>query len=60
MFIDQKEIQGPRGGTAYMQYGIASAGAVVAVRPDGYVGTVAPLDEVAHLEEYFGRFMQRT
>ena len=41
-----------------MAYGIdPSAGALVVVRPDGYVGTVAPLDGVAFLSAYFESFM---
>jgi len=40
------------------RYGISrSAGALVVVRPDGYVGTIAPLDELAALDAYFAGFM---
>ena len=40
------------------RYGISrSAGALVVVRPDGYVGTIAPLDELAVLDAYFAGFM---
>lgn len=50
-------VQGVLGGTAYATYGIKPDGAIVVVRPDGYVGTVAPLDKVKHLDQYFGAFM---
>lgn len=40
------------------RYGISrNAGALVVVRPDGYVGTIASLDELAALDSYFGGFM---
>jgi hypothetical protein len=29
----------------------------VVVRPDGYVGTIAPLDNLAALDAYFAGFM---
>ncbi|CAE6375702.1 unnamed protein product [Rhizoctonia solani] len=32
------------GGQAYQSYGISNDGCVVLVRPDGYVGTILPLD----------------
>ncbi|KAF8586467.1 hypothetical protein K439DRAFT_1340899 [Ramaria rubella] len=57
VFVDQKQVHGVLGGTAYATYGIAPAGAIVVVRPDGYVGTVAPLDKPDHLDDYFAGFM---
>lgn len=42
----------------YETYGVGSEGAVVVVRPDGYVGTVAPLDQVKSLDGYFAEFMR--
>ena len=55
---DQKELLGHSGGTAYITYGISSSGAIVVVRPDGYVGTVAPLDNAGHIDEYFATFLK--
>jgi phenol 2-monooxygenase len=60
VFIDQKEVKGQLGGLAYSTYGISPAGAVVVVRPDGYVGTVAPLDRAEHLDQYFAGFMNHS
>ncbi|KAF8511810.1 FAD binding domain-containing protein [Hysterangium stoloniferum] len=59
VFVDQKEVHGTMGGTAYTTYGILPAGAIVVIRPDGYVGTVAPLDDPDHVDEYFGGFLKR-
>ena len=42
------------GGKGYEAYGIdPKHGAIVVVRPDGYVGTLAPVDGVAELGAYF-------
>lgn len=49
---------GRQGGRAYENLGIGSAGAVVAVRPDGYVGLVFPFDAVRDADEYFASFMR--
>lgn len=44
--------------TAYAAFGIDSfEGAIVVVRPDGYVGKVAPLNLVNDLDTYFASFM---
>ena len=56
--MDDVENKGVHGGTAYQSYGISPAGALVVVRPDGYVGMIAPLDGVKVLEEYFAGFMK--
>lgn len=43
----------------YKNYGIGDEGAVVVVRPDGYVGTVVPLDgAMEELNKYFGGFVR--
>ncbi|KAF8527308.1 FAD binding domain-containing protein [Gautieria morchelliformis] len=58
VFIDQPEVlHSTFGESAYITYGIQPSGAVVVVRPDGFVGTVAPLDKAKHLDEYFSTFM---
>ncbi|KAG6900026.1 hypothetical protein C0993_004083 [Termitomyces sp. T159_Od127] len=41
------------GGDAYVKYGIEPEGAVVIIRPDGYVGAIAPFDHVTDLNAYF-------
>ncbi|KAH9024977.1 FAD binding domain-containing protein [Lactarius hengduanensis] len=61
VLLDDTDITGTRGGWIHERYGISrTAGAVVVVRPDGYVGTVAPLDKLTVLDDYFGSFMLST
>ncbi|KAG5644873.1 hypothetical protein DXG03_007514 [Asterophora parasitica] len=61
VFVDHKEFNGPRGGNAYANFGIDShAGAVVIIRPDGYVGTIAPFEHVADLNGYFAEFTKQS
>ena len=58
VLLDDTDVTGTRGGQIHERYGISrTAGAIVVVRPDGYVGTVAPLDQLTVLDDYFGRFM---
>jgi phenol 2-monooxygenase len=58
VLLDDTDVTGTRGGRIHERYGISrSAGALVVVRPDGYVGTIAPLDELAVLDGYFAGFM---
>jgi phenol 2-monooxygenase len=49
---------GTQGGKAYASYGIGPSGAVVVVRPDGYVGFVSPFDSIQDVEDYFASFMK--
>jgi len=57
VFIDDKDLKGASGGDGYKNYGIDSqTGAIVVVRPDGYVGTVSPLDKIGDINTYFGSF----
>ncbi|CAK5283211.1 unnamed protein product [Mycena citricolor] len=52
------DLRGTQGGTVYSEFGIDPiAGAIVCVRPDGYVGLVAPLQDAVALESFFGAFM---
>ncbi|KAI5474330.1 3-(3-hydroxy-phenyl)propionate hydroxylase [Pseudohyphozyma bogoriensis] len=44
-------------GRAYEKYGVEEEGAVVVVRPDGYVAGVWSLEEVGKSGEYFDGFM---
>ena len=56
VFIDDKDLQGS-GGDGYKNYGIDSkTGAIVIVRPDGYVGMISPLDKISDIDVYFGSF----
>lgn len=58
VLLDDTDVTGTRGGQIHERYGISrSAGALVVVRPDGYVGTIAPLDNLAALDAYFAGFM---
>jgi len=59
-FIDDIDAVGKHGGGGYKYYGIdEKEGAVVVVRPDGYVGAVTPLNKVSDLKEYFNYFMSK-
>lgn len=61
-FVDLQEINGTRGGDAYKTFGIrAEAPVVVVVRPDGYVGAVAPISAEGgdHLQAYLSGFFNR-
>lgn len=51
--MDDQDLWKRAGGDAYKNYAIGAAGAAVVVRPDGYVGIVAPLDQPALLNAYF-------
>lgn len=58
VFIDDSDTRGALGGGGYDYYGInKTEGAIVVVRPDGYVGTIASFDHVADLADYFAPFM---
>ncbi|KAF9466163.1 FAD binding domain-containing protein [Collybia nuda] len=56
VFIDDQEARGRRGGDAYTNYGIYPTGVVVIVRPDGYVGMIAPFDKLQDVDQYFRGF----
>jgi phenol 2-monooxygenase len=58
VFIDDTDASGSFGGGGYSYYGVGAEGALVAVRPDGYVGAIAPLDRVGGLDAYFASFMK--
>lgn len=47
-----------RAGGGYEYYGVHPHGAIVVVRPDGYVGTVAPFEQLADVNDYFASFMR--
>ncbi|KAG2128294.1 FAD binding domain-containing protein [Suillus clintonianus] len=58
VFIDDTDVTGSFGGEGYSYYGVGPEGAFVVVRPDGYVGAIAPLDHVEVLDAYFASFMK--
>ncbi|THU93886.1 hypothetical protein K435DRAFT_724952 [Dendrothele bispora CBS 962.96] len=57
-FLDDTNYTGQIGGKTYSTYGIGTSGAMVVVRPDGYVGMVTPLNGVADLSQYFTSFLR--
>ena len=58
VLLDDVDMQGHNGGGGFDAYGIdKDVGAIVVVRPDGYVGTVTPPDRVDELLEYFAAFL---
>ncbi|TFK80699.1 hypothetical protein K466DRAFT_503427 [Polyporus arcularius HHB13444] len=58
VLVDDIDYAGRSGGGGFAAYGIdPKSGAIVVVRPDGYVGTVAPLDRVEDINAYFSGFM---
>ena len=59
MILDDSDMFGRTGGKGYEAYGIdKSKGVVVVVRPDGYVGIVAPYENIGDVDEYFASFMK--
>jgi phenol 2-monooxygenase (NADPH) len=42
---------------AYETFGIVEGGALVVVRPDGYIGVISQLDDVKKIGEYFSLFL---
>ncbi|PCH36424.1 hypothetical protein WOLCODRAFT_140412 [Wolfiporia cocos MD-104 SS10] len=58
VLLDDTDMFGRSGGGGYDAYGIdRTRGAVVIVRPDGFVGTVAPLEDLSEIDDYFSSFM---
>ena len=59
VLLDDTDMFKRNGGQGYEYFGIdADQGALVIVRPDGYVGIVAPFDKVDEVESYFSGFMK--
>ncbi|KAF8826089.1 hypothetical protein HHX47_DHR6000683 [Lentinula edodes] len=59
VLVDDIDMRGVTGsGKVYESLGINAAGAVIVVRPDGYVAAIAPLDGVSHITSYFTTFMK--
>ncbi|KAI0738661.1 FAD binding domain-containing protein [Daedaleopsis nitida] len=58
VLLDDTDMYARAGAGGYDAYGIdPHAGAIVVVRPDGYVGIVAPFERVDHVNAYFAAFM---
>ncbi|KIK04558.1 hypothetical protein K443DRAFT_92950 [Laccaria amethystina LaAM-08-1] len=59
VLIDDTDVSGKQGGDGYSNYGVEPlVGAIIVVRPDGYVGMVAPFENVKELGAYFVGFMK--
>jgi len=57
VLLDDTDVTGSYGGNGYKKYGIDDKEiTIVVVRPDGYVGTIAPSSALADLDNYFGSF----
>ncbi|TRM68033.1 FAD binding domain-containing protein [Schizophyllum amplum] len=57
ILVDDLDASRRLGGHGYNEFGIDRQGVVVVVRPDGYVGMVAPYDKVIELEAYIKRIL---
>ncbi|KAI0923489.1 hypothetical protein AcV5_009018 [Taiwanofungus camphoratus] len=57
VLLDDFDMYKRSGGGGYGAYGIDPYGAIVIVRPDGYVGMVAPFGDLKDINEYFASFM---
>ncbi|KAF8159367.1 FAD binding domain-containing protein [Crassisporium funariophilum] len=61
VLIDDDDVRGApevSRGNGCRNYGIATTGAIIIVRPDGYVGMTAALHEVKDVGNYLGSFMK--
>ncbi|KAG6336454.1 hypothetical protein ID866_2625, partial [Astraeus odoratus] len=58
VLLDDTDVTGSKGGGAYERFGICPEGVtLVVVRPDGYVGMIAPATALHDVYEYFASFM---
>ena len=58
VLLDDTDMHAREGGGGFAAYGInTEAGAIIIVRPDGYVGMVAPYEKLEDVSTYFGSFM---
>ncbi|KIK79749.1 hypothetical protein PAXRUDRAFT_36365 [Paxillus rubicundulus Ve08.2h10] len=58
VLLDDTDVTGTKGGNAYDRFGIDTKDVIIVViRPDGYVGTIAPSTALEDLDEYFGSFL---
>lgn len=56
--MDDVDVTGTQGGKAYESFGIDPSGAVVIVRPDGYIGFISSFDTIQDVDGYFASFMK--
>ena len=58
VLLDDTDTTESKGGRAYERFGIDPEQiTLVIIRPDGYVGTIAPSTAIADLDNYFGSFL---
>lgn len=58
VLLDDTDVTGSKGGGAYERFGISTESITfVIVRPDGYVGMVAPATALDDVHEYFASFL---
>lgn len=57
VFVDDFDMHHRVGGGGYAYYGVGAQGAVAVVRPDGYIGMVAPFERVQDITAYFAAFL---
>jgi phenol 2-monooxygenase len=58
VLLDDIDVTGTKGGNAYDRFGIDTKEVIIVViRPDGYVGMVAPSTALEDLDGYFGSFL---
>ncbi|KIJ21008.1 hypothetical protein PAXINDRAFT_165806 [Paxillus involutus ATCC 200175] len=58
VLLDDIDVTGTKGGNAYNRFGIDTKEVIIVViRPDGYVGMVAPSTALEDLDGYFGSFL---
>ncbi|KAI0738678.1 FAD binding domain-containing protein [Daedaleopsis nitida] len=58
VLLDDTDMHGREGGGGFVAYGIKPEGSVIiVVRPDGYVGMIAPFDRLDDISAYFSSFM---
>lgn len=58
VLLDAQDTTKTTGGMLYESYGVSSEGAVIVVRPDGYVALVVALEDAAEVEKYFSGFLK--
>ncbi|EGN91817.1 hypothetical protein SERLA73DRAFT_118141 [Serpula lacrymans var. lacrymans S7.3] len=59
VFVDDTDVTGSKGGHAYLRFGIdPTCVTLVVVRPDGYVGMIAPSHSFEDVNGYFASFMK--
>ncbi|KAI5997136.1 FAD binding domain-containing protein [Pisolithus albus] len=58
VLLDDTDVTGKVGGDGYKRFGISTESVTfVIVRPDGYVGMVAPVAALQDVQEYFASFL---